>query len=305
MTGLSDIRSTIAARQNLPEAQRLLKARQWGWIVAGRWQLAQLVTVLAAPILVITIGLIVPGSKPWISFFAVCTTLLDIAWIDRQYRKSLKLGARASELLDVHLFELDWNGLAAGKQPTPEETDRSVRRWNELKDPNPIKDWYSSEVDRAPLGLARAICQRTNLSYDSDLRSLYVTIINAGAVAIAVLVLVIGMFSTGTFADFVLAGWVPSAPFLFWALRERFRQIDAIEANAPITAEAEKLIAQVIDGGCDEEECRFQSRLMQNAIFSRRATTVLLLPGIYKNRRPDAERDMHAGAAYWVNKAGL
>lgn len=305
MTDLSNIRSTIAIRQNLPEAQRLLKARQWRWLVAGRWQLAQLFTVLTAPILVITFGLLFPSLKPWISFFAVCTTLLDIAFIDRQYRKSLKLAARASELLDVHLFELDWNGLAAGKPPTPEETDRSVRRWDKLKNPNPIKDWYSSVVDRAPMGLARAICQRTNLSYDSDLRSIYVTIINTGAVVIALLVLAIGMFSTATFADFVLAGWVPSAPFLFWALRERFRQIDAIDANAPIITEAEKLIAKIIDHGCDDEECRFQSRLMQNAIFSRRATTVLLLPGIYKYRRPDAERDMHAGAAYWVDKAGL
>lgn len=305
MLSLANPRSTIAVRQNLPEGQRLLKARQWRWIVAGRWQRAQLVVVLAAPVLAITIGLLVPAAKPWISFFAVCTTLLDIAWIDRQYRKSLKLAARASELLDIHLFALDWNGLAAGKPPTPEETDRAVRNWDKLKDPYPIKNWYSGEVDRAPLGLSRAICQRTNLSYDSDLRSLYVTIINVGAVTIAILVLVIGIFSTATFAEFVLAGWVPAAPFLIWAIRERFRQIDAIEANAPITAEAEKLIAKVIDHGCDDEECRFQSRLMQNAIFSRRATTVLLLPGIYKYRRADAERDMHAGAAYWVGIAGL
>lgn len=304
MSSSAHPRSAIALKQNTPVAQRLLKARQWRWIVSGRWQRGQLFLVLAAPLLVITLGLYDPAAKPWISFFAVCTTLLDIAWVDRQYRKSLKVAARASELFDVHLFDLEWNGLAAGKPPTPEETDRAVRKWHKLKAPYPVEDWYSTEVDRAPLGLARAICQRTNLSYDSDLRGLYVMIINGGAVAISVTVLIIGMFSTATFPDFVLAGWVPAAPFLFWAIRERFRQVDAIDANAPITAEAEKLITKIIDHGCDDEECRFQSRLMQNAIFSRRATTVLLLPGIYKYRRPDAERDMHAGAAYWVEKAG-
>jgi hypothetical protein len=261
--------------------------------------------VIILPLCAFATGLIYPELKPAISFLAVVLVLLDVAWIDRQYRKSLRLAARASELFDVELLHLQWNALSAGKRPSPEDTDRAARNWAKHFGDARLRDWYSPAVDRAPMGLARAICQRTNLSYDTDLRNLYIVGLTFFAVMIVAVVIAIGFRSSSKVSEFVIAGWVPAAPFAIWALRERFRQTDAVEANAPILAEAENLIERVITGGCNEDECASVSRQLQNAIFNRRATTVLLFPGIYRFRRPDAERDMHASAEYWLERAGL
>lgn len=295
--------SGIATQQNTVGFQRLLKARQWRWAIAVRWQIAQLILVLITPMLALTLGTWFPETKSWIAFLAVCLTLADVAWIDRAYKAALKSAARASEFFDCQLLQLDWNSVVAGKAPTPEETDRAARGWERLRKKGPITDWYSSDVSKVSPGLARVICQRTNLAYDSDLRRLYRGALDICALFIAVCVIGLGLISSQKFSDFVLSAWVPTAPFFIWALRERFRQADAVHSNEPVITEAEKLISDVIAGSCDDINCKTRSRLLQDAIFYRRATTVLLFPGIYKYRRADAEREMQAGAAFWVDKA--
>lgn len=297
--------SDIAIRQNAPDLIRLLKARQWRWAVAVRWQKLQLAVVLTAPLLSVTLGQIQPTSRPWISFLAVCLTIADTALVDRWYKEALKAAAKASELFDVTLLKLPWSKLSAGREPTPEETERAARGWTRLRNPFPVEDWYSAQVDRAPPPLARAICQRTNLSYDADLRRRNRDLLSWLATAIMLLVIGLGLVSSQRFSDFVLAAWVPAAPFVAWALRERYRQADAVTLNEGVLAETERLIEDIIAGRCDETSAEARSRLVQDAIFGGRARTVLLFPGLYRLRRNDAEHAMHASAIYWIEKAGL
>lgn len=297
--------SDIAVRQNAPDLLRLLKARQWRWAMAQRWQKLQLAVVLVAPLLSATLGQVAAASRPWIAFLAVCLTIADTAWVDRCYKEALKAAAKASELVDVTLMRLPWSALAAGKKPTPEETERAARGWPKLRSPFPVENWYSAEVDRAPLALARAICQRTNLSYDADLRRQNRELLSWLAATIMLLVLALGLIGSQKFSDFVLAAWVPAAPFVAWALRERYRQADAVTSNEGVLAEGERLIEDIIAGRCDDATAEARSRLVQDAIYGGRARTVLLFPGLYRLRRDDAEHAMHASAKYWIEKAGL
>jgi hypothetical protein len=300
---LDPIVSDIGVRQNHPVVMRLLRARQWRWTVAARWQMLQLAVVLAAPVLTVTLGRLDPNTRPVISFVAILFAIADTSFFDRAYRGALKSAAKASELFDTTLFHLDWSPLAAGTPPSPEETDRAERGWNKQRNKQPITNWYSPEVDRAPLPLARAICQRTNLSYDADLRTIYRNAL-WGVAAVVVLALVaIGLSRKVEFSDFILGAWVPAGPFVAWTLREAFRQADAIRANEGALVEAERLINAIIAGQLAPSAAEVGSRELQNAIFANRAKTVLLLPGIYRLRRDDTEHQMHAGADYWLKKA--
>jgi len=298
-------RSGIGVRQNQPAILRLLKARQWRWAVAARWQMAQLTLVLAAPVLSVTLGQYQQDSRPLISFIAVCFGIADTAFLDRAYREALKSAARASELFDTMLFRIKWNALAAGKQPSPEDTDRSVRGWDNLRDPQPIADWYSPKVDRAPLPLARAVCQRTNVSYDADLRTIYRNTLWVVVTLVVAALVVTGLWRRIEFSDFILGAWVPTGPFIAWAVREAFRQTDAIKANEGALVEAERLINDILAGQADPATAETRSRSLQDAIFANRAKTVLLFPGIYRLRRDDTEHKMHASAEHWLEKAGI
>jgi hypothetical protein len=301
--GTLDATSDIAIRQDQPREFSYMEARQWRWRVAVKWQVAQLSIVVALPALLAIIGFISPTLKPVISFVAVAITLCDIIFIDRQYRKAIKTAARMSEVLDVDLFQIPWNKLAAGPKPDAEDVKRAARCGSRMATRDDWKGWYASVVDNVPLPLARLICQRTNLVYDSDLRGIYIILLSVIGSGICLIVFLAGMVSSATFGEFVLTSWVPASPLAIWALREGWRQRDAVEANAPVKAEAERLLHLAIAGDRTDAQLEADSRLMQNSIFVRRSTTPLLFPGIYKLRRRKSEDAMHDGAAYWVDLA--
>jgi hypothetical protein len=77
------------------------------------------------------------------------------------------------------------------------------------------------------------------------------------------------------------------------------------QSATPVVQEAEKLIEAVIAESCDDKDCVVRARHLQDAIFIRRSTAVLLFPGIYRLRRPNAERETHSGVHYWIDLAQL
>lgn len=139
------------------------------------------------------------------------------------------------------------------------------------------------------------------MTYDSSLRNYCKELLGCLAFLLACIVLIFGMLSSDTFSAFVLAGCVPSSPFLIWSIREWYREADAISANEPIISEIEELIKSYNSksGINYKEKCR----ILQNSIFNRRSVSTLLLPGIYKFKRSSLEEDMKNGAKYWIDLA--
>lgn len=297
--------SQLDLEQETPPLRRLFLARQGLYDVAKRWQLTQLLFIVCLPILGAIWGVLFPLHRPAISAMAVLLTLLDVLLLDRQYRKSLKRAAKGAELFDTTLFKLPWNALSAGPQLSVEEIERHYRARDATKlDPEKI-GWYPAGVGRAPLHIARVICQRANVSYDSALRRHYAALLLGVVFIVAAAIFLTGLLSSATLSDVVLTALVPPAPLLIWALREYFRQIDAADANETVQRESEALLNRVIADQCDEPNCSAQSVQLQSALFARRAANPLLFPGVYKFRRPRLEGEMDAGADHWLQKAGF
>ena len=164
---------------------------------------------------------------------------------------------------------------------------------------------YPAAVGRAPLHLARIICQRTNLWYDAKLRENYSFLLVAGAVAIVLALVAAGLALNLPFTDFVVTVLVPATPVLSWAVRDAFRQRDAADAQKLARAEAEALWELALAGGCDDSECERRSREFQNSIFQRRTSNPLLLPFVYHWLRSGMEIDMNLGAADFLHQAGI
>lgn len=150
--------------------------------------------------------------------------------------------------------------------------------------------------------LARIICQRTNLWYDGTLREKYSSILLWSAIAIAILLLSGGFVAQLGLVDFVAVVMAPATPVVNWALREFFRQRDAVEALKLARAEAEALWAAALNGGCEPAECARRSREFQNTIFARRANNPLIFPKIYAWLRPSLEVQMNRGAEAYVKE---
>jgi hypothetical protein len=293
----------ITTEQLLPENYRLLQARQQLWDDAVWWQVAQFLLVVVAPLGGALLAAFDPALRPLVGAIAVGLSLADVSYFDRRYRAAIKLAARASEQFDVALFHLPWNKLSAGNPLSPEETDSAVRKWVRKHPKEEVKAWYSTSVSKVPLHLARVICQRTNVAYDSALRRNYATVLLTVALVISGGIFAAGFARSTELDDLVMSALVPVSPLLIWALREFFRQKDAAAANDAIRAEADMVLEQVISGSCDEPTCTSHSVRLQAALFVRRSTNVLIFPGLYRWRRENLEKDMNAGADHWVSRA--
>ncbi len=157
-----------------------------------------------------------------------------------------------------------------------------------------LRDWYSDIDDTAPLVLARIVCQRTNLWYDSSLRRSYGKLLVWFVVLVVVLLIVVASLRNLPFLDFVAVAATLS-PAVIWATRESYRQLDAADSVETIMGEAERLLEQVKTGGCSDAERERRSREFQDAIYGRRVANPLILPLIYWVRRPEMEKRMKAG----------
>ena len=295
--------NTIPERQNAPDMMRLLRARSEIYRGAEKIQWAQLLFTVLLPVVSAVVGLAVPATRPFVAALSLALVLIDISLLDRSMKKRLKTAALVCEDFDCALLEMPWNRFATGKPAEPETIASADRRWPEGDEK--LKDWYPAAVGKAPLHLARVVCQRTNLWYDAKLRenySIYLFIFAGAAVAGLVIA---GLAVKLTFSDFVGTVLAPATSILAWSIREAFKQRDAAEAQKTTRAEAEALWELVVLGDCPPEECTRRSREFQNSIFQRRVSNPLMFPMIYKRARDDMEKDMNLGAEALLRQAGI
>ena len=283
----------IPRLQNTKPYLRLLRARSQVYAEAVQYQVAQIAVAVVIPVIGALIGLFEVRARPYVAIIALIVTALDACWLDRAQRRKLKTAASISEKLDCGLLQIPWNNFSAGKPVDPELIDASARTWAGGDDR--LRDWYPAAVGTVPLHLARIVCQRTNLWYDSELRRRYARILVASSVILP-LVLFCTALATGLKVVDLATLLTPAAPVLVWALRENFRQLDAAQAIESLKGEAEKLFDAAKTGGCDEAECGCRSREFQDGIFTRRSANPLIFPFIYSWMRDEMETRMNAGA---------
>jgi len=125
--------------------------------------------------------------------------------------------------------------------------------------------------------LARIICQRTNLHYDSRLRRSYGAILKITALALVAALFFVGLARNSTLTDWVLT-MAPATTYLTWAVREYYRQVDAADLLEALRKQARALWNSALAGDCQPDECREKAREFQNAIYRHRAASPLVIP---------------------------
>jgi hypothetical protein len=292
----------ITEKQDTPGMLRLLHARGRIYDEAERLQVVQVAVAAVAPVLSAVAGLAFAELRPWVAALAVVAALADAAWLDRALRSRLKLAAGVSELFDCEVLEIPWNDFVAGKRPEPEVVEAAAAA--STRDQNVLRGWYAPpEINSIPLLLARLVCQRENLWYNSSLRRRGGAVLVGAAVVTVALLWLAGLVLGLSLRDFVITLVVPVSPLMTWALRERFRQGDTADALEQIRSAAEAFWENAVRFVTDDEQSARRSREFQDAIFLRRVASPLPLPWLYGRLRASMEREMSAGAADLVRHA--
>lgn len=285
----------ITTLQNEEPQLKLLRARTQIYSHASRVLVAQLILTLLLPALGTVLVIFVPVARPYVAAFALVITGLDVLVLDRRQKLLIKQAAKVVESFDCAVLALPWDRFNVGEPLEFEDVHAAARAYSMRRDDSALKDWYPSAVANAPLHLARIICQRANLRYDSHLRRSYGKIIASVASAILLFLLVGGFIQDLKLTDWVLI-MTPASPILTWAAREYYRQNDTANSLEEHLKAANALWARALAGECGADKCLSQSREFQNAIYYRRAYSPLIVPLLYRFKRLHLEDDMNEAA---------
>jgi hypothetical protein len=291
----------IPAVQNEGPQLKLMRARTHIYARATRLMVVQLVLTLVVPVIGAVVAIFWPELRPYVAAVSMAVIVIYVAFLDRKQRLLMKRAAKIAEQFDCTVLDLPWDQFTVGDKVEAEDIHTAAKAYASRHNDEKLRGWYPEAVGQAPLHLARIICQRTNLRYDSQLRRSYGEIVRILALALPG-VLVLSCLLQDLSAAAVVLSLAPAAPILAWAAREYYRQFDTADLLEDLMKEAKKLWTRARAGECGADDSLQKSREFQNAIYTRRANSPLILPFLYRFKRLRLEDEMMEGTADFLRR---
>lgn len=293
--------NSIPTLQNEEAQIKLLRARTHVYGSATWLMVAQLLLTLIMPVAGAVLAVFRPEFRGYVAAVSLAAVVIDPIILNRLYMLRIKTAAKIAEQFDCAVLDLPWDNLTVGDKVEAEDIHAAARAYARCHDDTRLRGWYPESVGHAPFHLARIICQRTNLRYDRELRRSY------SAIIIIIAVILVGsLFISGLVQNLPMTEWVlsmaPATPILAWAARESYRQRDTADGLDHLVKEAKKLWTLARSGECDAHSCRQRSRELQNAIYTKRANSPLVIPLLYRIKRSQLEDEMDEGAAAFLRE---
>lgn len=174
---MDEPRNEIGVRQNTPEMIKLLWARNRLFARIKSIQAWYFGFTFVLPTASLLVALYYAEYKPWVSLIALLVGALDALAFDVWRKKQIKIAARLQEQFDCNVLSLKWNSFVAGTPVSTQDIEELAHAALDEEKRKNFVNWYPAEACAMPLHFARLVCQRTNLWYDSKLRSAYRTVL--------------------------------------------------------------------------------------------------------------------------------
>jgi hypothetical protein len=298
--------NSISYKQNLSEPLNCLAAQRTLYSKAKQLSLTQI--LLSVPlIIVIAIITMVFNDKSlsqkigvqqidisWIAaFVGVSVALFDLFVITPAINTLKDKAAKIQELFDTSVFQLPWNGVAAGRMPDHEEIIKYSRRIRENPEEiNKLKNWYSDKLDSMPLSISTIMCQRSNLWWDLDLRNYYSNIITFVAFILFFILLCIGLYDELTLKKFFLVVLAPALPIIIFAARQRIDNRNAINQLTYLKDLLNTGWNEILSMDLSDDDILGLARKLQDQIYLNRKNNPLIFDWIYELRKSKQHESM-------------
>jgi hypothetical protein len=297
-------KNNITREQNSDSVLRFLKARTVVYRKANFLVGLQVLLTAVVPAAMAVAGVWLMDWKGVFALAGLSIALFDMLIIDRRLGKLSADAAKLAEEFDCRLFSLPWSEILVGHRLSPEMVHGYLVKFRKSREPA-ILNWYPEAVSTIPHHLGVLLCQRTNLWYDSELRSHYAALIKWAGVVVFILCFVLAWRMNYTLQTTVLSIFAPMFPFFAWSIRTFWRQTDVSAAQARNLSSAETLWKQAVRGALSESKLWPEIRDLQNAIYARRSASPLILPFLYTVLRPGMEDRMSVAAEKFIEDSGM
>lgn len=274
-------------RQNDVESLRRLKAASNRYNVAKRLLGVRAAAALLAPIVFIYTGFFSPSLEYWGAAYGLLAVILN-HFLLQKYFIYKQQGAKAQELFDCRVLNLDWNTTELGTRPTQESIVEWADTFDNQHNQRPLTDWYPTALKELPLDHARIAIQRVGTQWDYSLRTRFIRVI---VVLIGALILVLGgiaLHNDWSLRTFVIVG-TTFLPTLGWTSYEYRAQNRASEARKRLRSRLNRIWQGSITNEVTDQQT---ARQIQDALYFRRASDLDVFSWIYLLFRASDEARM-------------
>ncbi len=212
--------------------------------------------------------------------------------------------AKIQEQFDCEVLQMPWNYESIGNPPLDDLTVEYAAKYDPNNYPNqPLENWYSGPVDDLPLPFGRIVCQRSNLSWDAQLRRRYAKSIVFFLILLAAPIVVATWLFGVDKLDKLAYFFASLGPAFTLGLNEIKTNLAAASSLEHLRYRMDELWHLTFRGKADEEELNRAARNWQNDIFLHRKNSPVLLRRIYNRFRDPDEEANYKGTKALVEEA--
>ena len=186
--------NNIPQEQNKQPRLDLLAAQRQLYSDAKFWQAVNIVTVVLVVVVSSILVAVFPSLAVYAAIWGAIATLLDVLFLSRLQKSIQEKAAQVQQDFDCQVLEFDRRSLHCGVDVEPELIIEASNKYK-LKnlDYSALKDWYPIDIGQLPIHLARIICQRSNIWWDSNLRRRYSNRVISILLALIIIIFFIGL----------------------------------------------------------------------------------------------------------------
>jgi len=291
--------NSIPERQNEPEFLKRMSAAIHLYTAAKRCAAVQAAATVLAPLALSITSIVAPQVAVWSALYSLLIAILDPALFDRVQKHWKEQAATLQELFDCDLFELPWNALVCGERPSPELIHRAAERFSGTTP----KDWYPVAIRVLTMPFGRLICQRSSVSWDSELRRRYVLTLRILSGILGIAIVVIAFALNLPLQVFILSLLAPAVPIVQWMIKEAGLQQDSLDRLDRLSSFIDQTWEGVLKGEINDDGSIAASRQIQDQLYLHRESNQPIQDWIYRLFRPSQEGEMQAAAEVLVEEA--
>lgn len=231
---------------------------------------------------------------PWIKTFLTIYGLVFFIinhFIMEHISNCKKKAARIQEEFDTSLFDMEWNDIVAGKKIPISESVEYAQKHLITKGDSLLRGWYLNAPMNVPAPLMVMLCQSKNMGWDAGLKKKTSTFLSIILALNIIMFAITFMFTNPTYLQFIafVAILLPTYQFYYRYVSENKKSVARADE---LRIFVENTLRQVVkEHTYDKQELEKQSRLVQDQIFSYRATGNPVPDFMHKlNRTKDEER---------------
>lgn len=276
-----NIGKEILERQNQEESLVLLLAQREIYSSAKKLQFYSIILVAFIPVILAMIGYF---NKDYSSNYTDIIIIYSvIATFGEFFLNNLRdnkksLASSIQENFDTKVFKIKKNknlGVLDVDDDILFEYKSKIQSGYNI---DKLRDWYSHEIAEIKTNIAILFCQRTNVSYDYNLRKRYIKCILVLLIVVSLLLLFFGFSKNMTLIDFSRKVIVPMLPIFIFSFNEIKNQYEAINTLKELQYIFSKNLENITLDSCID---KIEIRQIQDRIYRNRRVSPLIFDFIY------------------------